>query len=57
MPSSSDKQRRFRGMELAAKRAGKKTKTGMTEKQLREFASGVEKVHASRKRRRAKKRR
>jgi len=28
------------GVELAKKRAGKKTKTKMTEKQLREFAKG-----------------
>lgn len=27
------------GMELARKREGKKTKTGMNEKQLKEFAS------------------
>lgn len=41
MPSVSEKQRRFMGMELARKRAGKKTKTGMSEQQLREFASKV----------------
>lgn len=38
MPAKSEKQRRFMGAELARKRAGKKTRTGMTEKQLREFA-------------------
>jgi hypothetical protein len=39
MPAVSEKQRRFMGAELARKRAGKKTKTGMSEKQLRDFAS------------------
>jgi len=41
MPSVSEKQRRFMGAELARKRAGKKTRTGMSEKQLREFAGKV----------------
>lgn len=41
MPSSSDKQRRFMGAELARKRAGKKTQTGMSENQLRDFAGSV----------------
>lgn len=41
MPSVSEKQRRFMGAELARKRKGKKTKTGMSTKQLREFASKV----------------
>lgn len=31
------------GSELARKRAGKKTKTGMSEKQLKEFASKTKK--------------
>lgn len=48
MPSSTDKQRRFMGAELARKRAGKKTKTGMSEQQLSDFASKVKKVRASR---------
>jgi hypothetical protein len=39
MPSTSEKQRKFMGAELARKRAGKKTKTGMSEQQLEEFAS------------------
>ncbi len=39
MPAKSEKQRRFMGAELSRKRAGKKTRTGMSEKQLREFAS------------------
>ena len=38
MPAKSEKQRKFMGAELARKRAGKKTKTGMSEKQLEEFA-------------------
>jgi len=40
MPAVSKKQRQFMGAELARKRAGKKTKTKMTEKQLREYAKG-----------------
>ena len=39
MPAVSEKQRRFMGAELARKRAGKKTKTGMSESKLSEFAS------------------
>jgi len=39
MPSVSKKQQKFMGAELARKRAGKKTVTGMSEKQLRDFAS------------------
>ena len=39
MPAKSKKQQRFMGAELARKRAGKKTRTGMTAKQLEEFAS------------------
>lgn len=38
MPAKSEKQRKFMGAELARKRAGKKTKTGMSEKQLKEYA-------------------
>ncbi len=38
MPAVSKKQRRFMGAELARKRKGKKTRTKMTEAQLREFA-------------------
>ncbi len=38
MPAQTEKQRKFMGAELARKRAGKKTKTGMSEKQLRKFA-------------------
>ena len=38
MPAKSKVQQRFMGAELARKRAGKKTKTRMTEKQLEEYA-------------------
>ena len=38
MPPKSEKQRRLAGADLARKRAGKKTRTGMSEKKLREFA-------------------
>ena len=39
MPSVSEKQRRFMGAELARERAGKETKTHMSESQLEDFAS------------------
>ena len=38
MPAVSKKQQKFMGAELARKRAGKKTRTKMTEAQLEEFA-------------------
>lgn len=38
MPAVSKKQQRFMGAELRRKRAGKKTRTKMTEAQLEEFA-------------------
>ena len=38
MPAKTARQRRYMGAELARKRAGKKTETGMTEKQLKDFA-------------------
>jgi hypothetical protein len=41
MPSSSEKQRKFFGAQLAAKRAGKPTKTKMSETQLSDFAGSV----------------
>lgn len=37
-PAVSERQRRFMGAELARKRAGKKTRTGMSETQLRHYA-------------------
>jgi hypothetical protein len=42
MPARTEKQRRFMGAELERKREGKKTRTGMTEKQLEDFASKPE---------------
>ena len=39
MPAKSKAQQRFMGAELARKRAGKKTRTKMSEAQLSEFAS------------------
>jgi hypothetical protein len=37
-PPVSEKQRRFFGAELGRKRAGKATRTGLSEAQLRDFA-------------------
>jgi len=39
MPAKSRAQQQMMGAELARKRAGKRTKTGMSESQLEEFAS------------------
>jgi hypothetical protein len=39
MPSTSEKQRKFMGAELARKRAGQQTSTGMSEQQLSDYAS------------------
>jgi hypothetical protein len=39
MPAKSKAMQRFMGAELARKRAGKTTQTGMTAKQLEEFAA------------------
>ena len=41
MPAVSLKQRRLAGADLARKRAGKPTMTGMSEAQLRDFAKKV----------------
>ena len=38
MPAKSRSQQRLMGADLARKRAGKKTRTGMSEKKLREHA-------------------
>lgn len=38
MPSTSEKQRRFFGMQLGRKRAGEATDVDMSEPQLRDFA-------------------
>ena len=39
LPAKTEKQRRFMGAELQRKREGKKTQTGMTEKELEKMAS------------------
>jgi hypothetical protein len=39
MPARTEKQRKFMGAELARKRAGKKTQTGMSEAELEKMAS------------------
>jgi len=39
MPAKSKVQQEFMGAELARKRAGEATKTGMSERQLKDFAS------------------
>ena len=39
MPAVSKKQQRLMGADLARARAGKKTKTGMSTTQLKEYAS------------------
>ena len=54
MPAKSKAQQRFMGAELARKRAGKKTKTKMTEVQLKEFASTKRKGLPARKKKRKK---
>lgn len=38
MPAKSEKQRKFMGADLARARAGKKTRTGMTQAQLKDYA-------------------
>lgn len=43
MPAKTEKQRRFFGAELGRKRAGKKTKTGLSEKKLKDFAKNKRK--------------
>jgi hypothetical protein len=39
MPAKTEKQRKFMGAELQRKREGKKTRTGMSEKELEKMAS------------------
>jgi hypothetical protein len=39
MPAKTERQRKFISAELARKRAGKKTRTGMSEKELEKMAS------------------
>ncbi len=43
MPSESKAQQQFMGAELRRKRMGKKTRTGMSEGQLKDFASTARK--------------
>jgi hypothetical protein len=43
MPAKSEKQRKFMGAELQRKREGKKTQTGMSEKELEKYASKKDK--------------
>jgi|KBSMisStandDraft_5_1062788.scaffolds.fasta_scaffold844100_2 Protein of unknwon function (DUF3008). len=42
MPAVSKKQRRLMGADLARAKSGKKTKTGMKEEQLKDFAKTKE---------------
>lgn len=42
MPAETERQRKFMGAELGRFRAGKRTKTGMSESQLRDFAKKPE---------------
>lgn len=39
MPARTEKQRKFMGAELQRKREGKKTQTGMSEKELEKMAA------------------
>ena len=54
-PAVSKAQQRLMAADLARKRAGKRTKTGMTEKQLEEYASTPRKGLPARKRSKKKK--
>ena len=49
MPARSEKQRKLAGADLARKRAGEKTVTGMSEGQLEEFAAKVKKPSGKKK--------
>jgi hypothetical protein len=51
MPAESERQRKFMGAELARKRAGKRTQTGMSEEQLRDFSRKPTKSSSRSKRR------
>ena len=57
MPSVSKKQRRLMGADLARKRKGKRTRTrtGMSERQLEEFAGVKERGLPAKKKRKGKK--
>lgn len=47
MPAVSERQRKFMGAELGRLRAGKKTRTGMSESDLRDFATKAKRRHAA----------
>jgi|TARA_R100000306_G_C4376673_1_gene142220 hypothetical protein len=51
MPAKSKAQQRLMGAELARKRAGKRTKTGMSAQQLHDYASTKRKGLPARKKR------
>jgi hypothetical protein len=51
MPAVSKKQQQFMAAELARKRAGKRTKTGMSAQQLHDYASTKRKGLPARKKR------
>ena len=51
MPAKSRKQQQFMGAELARKRAGKRTKTKMSERQLKDYAATKHKELPEKKRR------
>lgn len=53
MPAKSKAQQRFMGADLARKRKGKKTKTGMTLSQLKDFAGTPHKNLPARKKKKA----
>lgn len=44
MPSSSERQRRMMGADLARAERGEKTRTGMNKSQLRDFARKTERT-------------
>jgi hypothetical protein len=48
LPAKSEKQRKFFGSELKKKRAGKRTKTGLSEDKLKDFAASPKKKKKSR---------
>lgn len=54
MPAKNERQRRLAGADLARKRAGKPTVTGMSATQLRDFATKPVKPPAPRKRGRSR---
>ena len=53
MPATTKAQRRFMGAELRRKRQGKKTRTNMSAKQLKEFAETPDKGLPRRKKKKA----